>query len=63
MKITLDTTTMSPWADIHRLLSNAKSLTVKAGGRTYDGEATLEDADGHLTLAFAARRLKAAAKK
>ena len=59
MKITLDTKTMAPWADIHRLLSNAKSLKVKAGGRNYDGEATLEDDNGHLTLAFAAQRLKA----
>lgn len=57
MKIALDTTTMSPWADIHRLLSNAKSLTVKAGGRNYKGEATLEDDDGHLTLSFPPRKL------
>ncbi|KKM27124.1 hypothetical protein LCGC14_1577850 [marine sediment metagenome] len=59
MKIDLDTNTMSPWADIHRLLSNAKSLKVKAGGRNYAGKATLEDDNGHLTLAFAARRVKA----
>ena len=57
--LSLDTNTMSPWADIHRLLSNAKSLKVKAGRRIYDGEATLEDHDGHLVLVFAARRLKA----
>ena len=57
--LSLDTKTMSPWHDINRMLSNAKSLTVRAGGRTYKGAATLEDADGHLTLAFAARQMKA----
>ena len=56
--LSLDTKTMHPWHDISRMLSNVKSLTVKAGGRTYDGEATLEDDNGHLTLKFAARRLK-----
>ena len=56
--ISLDTKTMHPWHDINRLLSNAKSLKVKAGGRTYAGDATLEDVDGHLTLKFAVRRLK-----
>ena len=58
MKITLDTKTMDPWHDINRMLSNAKSLMVKAGGRAYAGKATLEDADGHLTLEFTVRQLK-----
>ena len=50
--VSFDTKTMSPWSDIHRLLSNAKTLKVAAGGKIYEGKATLEDADGHLTLVF-----------
>ena len=60
--LSLDTNTMSPWADIHRLLSNAKSLRVHAGGRIYRGEATLDDDNGHLTLNFVPRRLSVDAK-
>lgn len=56
--LSLDTKTMHPWHDVSRLLSNAKSLKVKVGGRTYAGEATLEDDNGHLTLAFAAKKAK-----
>ncbi len=54
MKIDIDTKTMHPRHDISRVLSNVKSLTVKAGSKTYSGEATLEDADGngHLVLSF-----------
>lgn len=63
MKISLDTKTMHPWHDINRMLSNAKSLTVKAGGRTYDGAATLEDDNGNLTLVFPPRRLVKTATK
>ncbi len=60
--VSFDTKTMSPWADVFGLLSNAKSLKVTAGGRTYDGKATLEDDNGHLTLAFAPRHIKAKEK-
>ena len=63
MKITLDTIAMYPWHDINRMMSNAKSLTVKAGGRKYEGEATLEDDNGHLTLTFAPRQPKSAVPK
>ena len=58
MKTTLDTKTMSPYHEINKLMSNARSLKVKAGGRTYEGEATLEDAngDGHLVLTFAGKK-------
>ena len=64
MKTTIDTKTMSPWHDISRMLSNARSLKVKCGGKTYDGAATLESVDGHLTLAFAPqRKVRSAAKK
>lgn len=56
-----DTTTMTPWHDISRMLNNARSLKVKIGGKTYQGAATLEDTndDGHLVLAFAAKKAKA----
>ena len=58
MKTTFDTKTMSPYHEINKLMSNARSLKVKAGGRTYEGEATLEDAngDGHLVLTFKAKK-------
>ncbi len=64
MKTTIDTKTMSPWHDISRMLSNARSLKVKCGGKTYDGKATLESVDGHLVLEFAkVHLLKRKAKK
>ena len=50
--LSLDTKTMAPWADIHRLLSNAKSLKVTAGGQVYEGAAILKSTDGHLNLVF-----------
>lgn len=64
MKTVLDTATMHPWREINRMLQNARSLTVKAGGRTYEGEAVLEDAegDGHLVLTFTAKHLVKAKK-
>jgi hypothetical protein len=54
----IDTKTMHPWHEISRLLINAKSLKVKAGGRVYSGAATLEGDDGHLTLVFKAKKAK-----
>ena len=54
----IDTKTMHPWHDINRMLSNAKSLKVRAGRRVYSGAATLEGADGHLTLVFKAKKAK-----
>ncbi|KKK78041.1 hypothetical protein LCGC14_2847550, partial [marine sediment metagenome] len=48
MKIDLDTTTMTPAAEISRLMRNARSLRVKVGGKVYAGPATLGDEDdGH----------------
>ncbi len=52
----IDTKTMHPWHDISRMLNNARSLKVKAGGRIYEGEAMLESTDGHLVLSFAAKK-------
>lgn len=54
----IDTKTMYPWHDINRMMSNAKSLTVRAGSQTYQGAATLENQDGHLTLVFKAKKAK-----
>ena len=50
--IEFDLMQLAPWAEIHRLLTNAKTLTVKAGKTTYAGEAELIDAldNGHLVL-------------
>ncbi len=52
MKVEFDTTTMSPWADLSRVLNNLRSLTIVAGGKTYSGAAVLEDPenDGQVTL-------------
>jgi hypothetical protein len=50
MKVDFDTSTLSPWADISRILNNLKSLTVVAAGTKYTGPASLEMADGHATL-------------
>ena len=56
MKIKFDTKTMSPWHDVFRMLSNARSLKVEAGGQTYEGKAYLDDSDqGHLVLTFPAK--------
>ena len=71
MKTTIDTKTMHPWHEISGILNNAKSLKVKAGGRTYEGQADLDiDGQGNVTLAFkgkgsngkVARAFKAAGK-
>ena len=64
MKTTFDTKTMSPWHELNRMLSNVRSLKVKAGGKTYEGQATLEDAagDGHLVLEFAKVKAKVKAR-
>ncbi len=58
MKTALDTKTMSPDHEFNKLMSNARSLKVVAGRRTYEGEAMLEDAngDGHLVLTFKAQK-------
>jgi|TARA_Y100000310_G_scaffold179038_1_gene179011 hypothetical protein len=38
--------TLSPWAEVNSIISNAKSLTIKAGGKTYSGAMTIS-ADDH----------------
>lgn len=63
MKIDLDTTTMTPAAEISRLMRNARSLRVKVGGKVYAGPATLGDEDdGHLLLEFPAAKKKGKGK-
>jgi len=52
MKVEFDTNTLSPWADISRILNNLKSLTVVAAGTKYTGPASLEMEDGHGTLSI-----------
>ena len=52
MKVEFDSETLSPWADISRILNNLKSLTVVAAGETYTGPASLEMVDGHGTLSI-----------
>lgn len=62
----IDTTTCSPWAEIHARLSNMRSLTVKVGNEVYEGPADIETVDGHVTLTFPAKpapKAKPAAKK
>ena len=60
--LSLDTKTMSPWHDINRMLSNAKSLKVTAGGQVHEGAAILKSTDGHLNLVFPDKPKKKAKK-
>jgi hypothetical protein len=55
----IDTTTLSPWAEIHRMLANMRTLTVTVGGDTHTGEADLSaDDSGNVMLAFAGKPAK-----
>ena len=49
-----NTKTLSPWADIHRMVSQMSSLRVLVGDEEYAGEADIElDANTRrLTIAF-----------
>lgn len=42
--------TLAPWADVGSLLFNAKSLTIKAGGKTYGGNMTISEDANHVTI-------------
>jgi hypothetical protein len=50
----IDTTTLAPWADINRLFSNMKTLTVKVGDDEYEGEAEIDSDNGAVTISFPA---------
>lgn len=52
MKVTTSTDTLAPWADVHRCLSQMRTLRVVAGGLEYTGGMTIEfDPDsGRVTL-------------
>lgn len=60
MEVTIDTSTMSPYHEFSKLMSNARSLKVKIGSETHEGTAVLsdEDGDGHLVLAFKGKKAK-----
>ena len=55
-EIDFDTRECSPWADINLCLNNMRSLTVKAGGATYEGRAKLIEEDGHVTLELESKK-------
>lgn len=49
----IDTTTLTPWAEVNRILSNAKTITVTVGDDEHKGDADLSiDDHGNVTLAF-----------
>lgn len=51
--IETDTRTLAPWADVLGILSNAKTLTVKAGKKRHSGLANLAiDDHGNVVLEF-----------
>ena len=62
MRVNLDE--LSPWADIHKAISNMRSLTVMAGGKVYtDGPIDLEIDDfGNVTMDLDGARKKKAKK-
>lgn len=52
MEITTDSQTLAPWAEIHRMLANMRSLTVKVGSKAYSGPLTFSSEDGNVVLAI-----------
>tara|TARA_R100001086_G_scaffold244925_1_gene175261 strand:+ start:2263 stop:2460 length:198 start_codon:yes stop_codon:yes gene_type:complete len=58
----IDTTTMSPWSEVHRLVSNMKTLTVMVGDKAYAGEADMISDDGHVVMSFDEPKAKPKAK-
>lgn len=55
-----NTNTLSPWADIHRMVSSMSSLRVVVDGEEYAGEAdiSLDAATRRLTIAFKAKPVR-----
>ena len=55
----IDTTTLSPWAEIISLLGRMSSLTVTVGGVAHSGDAelTMDEASRAVTLAFPAPKV------
>ena len=50
-----NTAELTPWADFLRIMNNARSLSVEAGGKTHTGEFDMDiDDDGCVTIAFPA---------
>ncbi|MDP3673959.1 MAG: hypothetical protein Q8R44_02510 [Novosphingobium sp.] len=41
-KVTTDGRTLTPWSDVSRILSNAKTLRIKVNGTVFAGLMTLE---------------------
>ncbi len=47
----IDLATASPWADFHRIISNASSMAIVADGKKFSGAATVEIDDfGNVTM-------------
>ena len=44
----IDLKTLSPWADVSRMLLNAKSMTING----YSGAAEIENIDGAVSIKF-----------
>lgn len=63
-EVATDTRTLSPWADVAGILTNAKSLTVLVDGEKHEGKATLSlDDSGHVTLDFGGRKKRSVGRK
>lgn len=60
----IDTTTLSPWAEVNTILSRMSSLVVWVDGVPYAGEAELtrDEATGEVVLAFETPKPKKSAK-
>jgi hypothetical protein len=49
---------MAPWAEVNSILSNMRSLVIKAEGKKISGTAELSIDDGHVILDFSKKRKK-----
>jgi len=59
----VDGKVLSPWADVSRLFGNMRTLTVKAGGKSYTGDMDVSlDDEGGLTIDVGGRAAPAEAK-
>lgn len=54
----LDISNMAPWAEVNSILSNMRSLVIKAEGKKISGTAELSIDDGHVILDFSKKRKK-----
>ena len=51
----IDLKTLSPWADVSRMLLNAKTITING----YSGDAEIENVDGAVSISFDLPKKKA----